>query len=64
MEDSYRLWAWKAKAGIALSGMAQHGVIAEKCKIDTLNPVLYLTGVCELIPCTDSARASIEEATS
>ena len=58
LKDSRRLWSWKAADGIALSGVAQHGVKSE-CKIDTTNPLIYLTGVCELIPCTKKAKESI-----
>ena len=46
---SRRLWSWKAADGVALSGVAQHG-IKPGSKLDVINPVLYLTGVCELIP--------------
>ena len=58
LKDSIRLWSWKAKDGVALSGVAQTG-IQIGCKIDLQNPVIYLTGVCELIPCSDSAKESI-----
>ena len=58
LKDSRRLWSWKAKEGIALSGVAQKGVTSD-CKIDTLNPLIALTGVCELIPCTLKAKESI-----
>lgn len=59
LTDSRRLWSWQAKDGIALSGVAQHGIKDKGCKVDVVNPKLYLTGVCELIPATDSARESI-----
>lgn len=55
---STRLWSWKAKDGVALSGVAQNG-ITDKSKLDTVNPKIYLTGVCELIPCSPSAVESI-----
>lgn len=58
LKDSRRLWSWKAKDGVALSGVAQTG-IQTGCKIDTLNPEIYLTGVCELIPCSSVSRESI-----
>jgi len=50
LKDSRRLWSWQAKDGIALSGVAQHGIKEKGCKVDVVNPLLYLTGVCELIP--------------
>ncbi len=59
LRDSVRLWSWKAKDGVALSGVAQHGIVEDKCKLDTKNPVIYLTGVCELIPCSEIAKESI-----
>lgn len=61
LKDSRRLWQWKAVDGIALSGVAQNGIKKENCKLDTLNPVIYLTGVCELIPCSDKTKEQINE---
>lgn len=58
LKDSRRLWYWKAKQGIALSGVAQHGITSES-KLDAVNPDIALTGVIETIPCTDAAKESI-----
>jgi hypothetical protein len=58
LKDSRRLWSWKAKDGVALSGVAQTGVQLG-CKIDVVNPEIYLTGICELIPCSEVAKESI-----
>lgn len=58
LKNSRRLWQWKAKDGVALSGVAQFGVKSDS-KIDVVNPEIYLTGVCELIPCSESAKESI-----
>lgn len=58
LKDSRRLWSWKAKDGVALSGVAQTGV-QSGCKIDFMNPEIALTGVCELIPATEVAKESI-----
>lgn len=60
LKDSVRLWSWKAKEGIALSGVAQNG-IEKGCKLDSVNPEIYLTGVAELIPATDKSKGSIYE---
>lgn len=60
LKDSRRLWSWKASDGVALSGVAQHGITKQNCKIDTQNPLIYLTGVCELIPCSAVAKDSID----
>ena len=59
LKDSRRLWSWKANDGVALSGVAQNGLKSEG-KVDTLNPEIALTGVCELIPCSVKARESID----
>ena len=59
LKDSRRLWSWKAKDGVALSGVAQTGV-QSGCKIDVSNPEIALTGVCELIPCSTVAKESID----
>ena len=58
LKDSRRLWSWKAADGVALSGVAQFGIIGGK--IDAANPEIYLTGVIEIIPCTDAAKESIQ----
>lgn len=59
LTNSIRLWQWKAADGIALSGVAQNGVKKENCKFDTMSPQIYLTGVCELIPCSENGKESI-----
>lgn len=59
LKDSRRLWSWKADEGVALSGVAQNGIVAKESKLDVVNPLIYLTGVCELIPCTSKAMVSI-----
>jgi len=60
LTNSRRLWSWKAKDGLALSGVAQFGIKSDS-KVDTTNPLIYLTGVCELIPTTAAAKESISE---
>ena len=59
LKNSRRLWSWKAKDGVALSGVAQNGLKSEG-KVDTRNPEIALMGVCELIPCSAIARESID----
>lgn len=58
LRNSRRLWSWKCKQGIALSGIAQFG-LERGAKVDTLNPEIALTGVIEIIPMTEAARESI-----
>jgi hypothetical protein len=59
LKNSRRLWNWKAKDGIALSGLAQRGPEDGGCKIDVINPEIYLTGVCELIPVASGVKDAI-----
>lgn len=59
LKNSRRLWDWKANDGVALSGVAQHGLKAGSSKVDVINPEIYLTGVCELIPTSQKAFESI-----
>lgn len=59
LRNSRRLWSWKAKSGVALSGVAQNGL--ESGKVDTINPEIALTGVIEVIPCSDAAKESIND---
>lgn len=59
LKDSRRLWSWKAKDGVALSGVAQFGLKDGSSKVDVVNPEIYLTGVCELIPVASGVKESI-----
>jgi hypothetical protein len=61
LKDSRRLWSWKAKDGVALSGVAQCGIAEKGCKIDVLNPMIALTGVCELIPTAPGVKEQIND---
>jgi hypothetical protein len=60
LKNSRRLWSWGSKGGVALSGVAQLGM-AEGKKVDTLNPLIQLTGAIETILCSDKAKESINE---
>ena len=57
LTQSRRLWSWIANDGVALSGLAMHGL--KSGKIDTTLPIIALTGVIETIPCSAAARESI-----
>lgn len=59
LKNSRRLWSWTANGGVALSGLAVTGL--KSGKIDTLLPDLALTGVIETIPCSEAAKASIND---
>jgi len=56
-----RLWKWHAADGIALSGVARYGIIRSKSNIDSMTKNHVITGVIEVIPCTDAAVKSIME---
>lgn len=60
LRDSRRLWSWKTKGGIALSGLAVHGLASGK--VDTKLPEIALTGVIETIPCSAVAEETINAA--
>jgi hypothetical protein len=60
LRKTRRLWSWTANDGVALSGLAFHGL--KSGKIDTELDAIALTGVCETIPCTTTARESIQNA--
>ena len=60
LNDSRRLWSWTAKEGIALSGVAMHGL--KGGKVDVMVPQIALTGVIETIPTSEIARDSIQSA--
>lgn len=60
LKDSRRLWSWTAKGGIALSGVAIHGLAGGK--VDVMLPMIALTGVIETIPTSEVARDSIQNA--
>lgn len=61
LKDSRRLWSWKAKDGLALSGVAQHGLQSSGSKLDVVNPEIYLSGVAELIPCAKGVKENIND---
>jgi len=60
LKNSRRLWQWKAKAGVALSGLAINGWASGKA--DTMVPEIALTGVIETIPTSTLAQESINAA--
>lgn len=62
LANARRLWRWHAKDGVALSGVAIHGIVAENSVVDTMVPEIALMGVVELIPTTEAARESIDAA--
>jgi|SRR5690606_18326170 len=62
LSNARRLWKWHARDGVALSGVAVHGIVAQDSILDSPIKEIYLTGVVELLPTTPEAEASINEA--
>lgn len=62
LKNSRRLWKWKAKQGIALSGVAVHGIMKSESKVDVVLPDQLLTGAIEVIPASEDAKESIHDA--
>ena len=61
LSKSQRLWRWHAKAGVALSGLAVHGLDATKVnKIDTVIDRIMLRNWCEIIP-AEGLQASLRK---
>ena len=61
LKASRRLWSWKAKKGVALSGVAENGIASES-KIDSCVSLIRLTGVIETIACSVIGQESIQNA--
>ena len=62
LNGARRLWKWNAVKGISLSDVAKYGINANGSKICTKLDEIWLGDVYEIIPCTDAARKTIEEA--
>ena len=59
LRNARRLWSWKAKAGVALSGVAVNGIIMKDSKIDTLVDAIVVLDACEIIDATETAALTI-----
>lgn len=62
LTNARRLWRWRAKDGVALSGVAKYGIVPGDSIIDAMVDEIALVGVVELIPTTKAAQESIDEA--
>lgn len=62
LTNSRRLWRWHARSGVALSGVAQHGIFPDKSKVDSAVPVIVVLDACEIIAASDIAAKTIREA--
>lgn len=57
--NARRLWYWKGAA--SLSQLAVDGVKSpDECKFTVTVPQMTVLGVCEIIPCSDKAKESID----
>jgi len=61
LSEGIRLWSWEALKGIALSGVAKHGINKKNSKLDS-ETSNYIHGVIECIPCSPEAVKSIKAA--
>lgn len=59
--NSRRMWAWKAQQGITLSAVAKYGITKDTDLPNVLDEI-WLGDVWEIIPCTETAAKSIQEA--
>ncbi len=62
LANSRRLWRWKTLMGISLSDVAFWGIDDSGSKICQVIPFHGVIGVCEIIPCTQDAIMTIENA--
>ena len=59
LSGARRLWQWQGAGGIALSGVAVHGIVASGCRVDSRVELCEIGGCCEILA-ADGAQASIE----
>jgi hypothetical protein len=61
LRNARRMWQWWAKEGISLSSVSVNGIKHEKSKIAEPVEAVWLEAI-EIIPCSDNAVKSIENA--
>ena len=59
LNGSRRLWKWVARDGIALSGVAVHGVKRDESKIDTVIDNHTIDDVIEILPTTPASQETL-----
>ena len=57
--NARRLWKWKTNGGVSLSAVATSGIVASESKIEPAIDMHTICGVCEIIPCSNTAKESI-----
>lgn len=63
LKDARRMWRWWAAESISLSAVALYGLKQDKSKIVEPVEKVWIESI-EIIPCTETAINSIEEAPS
>lgn len=59
LNGSRRLWKWVARDGVALSGVATHGLKVAESKIDTAIDGHSIDDVIEILPTTAAAQETL-----
>lgn len=59
LNNSRRLWKWVARNGVALSGVAAHGIKTSESKVDAPVDGHIIDDVIEIIPTTASAQETL-----
>lgn len=62
LSGARRLWKWKTISGVSLSGVATSGIDRAGSKIEAAITTHAIDGVCEIIPCSEAAKESINGA--
>ena len=62
LTDARRIWEWKSLGGVALSGVAKHGLDVYASRVDSQVDEVWLADVCEMVPCTPTAKKTIVDA--
>lgn len=60
MQNARRLWKWKTTGGVSLSAVATSGIVASESNIDPVIEIHTICGVCEIIPCSTTAKETID----
>lgn len=59
LENSRRLWSWKAAEGISLSAVAMNGVVPKNCRFPAAVPAQTVLDALEIIPASEACINTI-----
>lgn len=59
LDESRRLWSWRAQHGIALSGVATYGIVQDACRVDVPVNGHEIDDVIEIMPTTTKAQETL-----